>query len=361
MAKAKYKKGADGYFSTKVWDGTYNEDGSKHRINLRTKQSSKALEDMANEIKEKVKNREYTISSDISVQDYAKSWCKLYKAGKSTNTKTMYDNVIGVHMECLSDVRIGDLSRSNIILALNNVNDKNRTQQQLLMTLKQVVRSAISDKYLPSGSYEDIFKDISVKRKKATEKRPLTESEKASVFTAKFTDRERAFVYLIYGCGLRRGEALALSRFDFDFKAHTVTINKAVELPDNGNTKIKTTKNGKVRTVPIPDKVFPFLEDYCKKTSGRALFVSSGKDFMTKSSYQRMWTTIQTKMNSPTLTAHIFRHNYCTQLCYQIPSISIKKIAELMGDTEKMVIEVYNHIILEKEDAKSAVEKALNF
>ena len=32
-----------------------------------------------------------------------------------------------------------------------------------------------------------------------------------------------------------------------------------------------------------------------------------------------------------------------------------------MGDTEKMVIEVYNHIILEKEDAVSAVEKALNF
>ena len=54
------------------------------------------------------------------------------------------------------------------------------------------------------------------------------------------------------------------------------------------------------------------------------------------------------------------RHNYCTNLCYQIPTISIKKIAELLGDHEKMVIEVYNHIILEKEDAEKAVEQALN-
>ena len=32
-----------------------------------------------------------------------------------------------------------------------------------------------------------------------------------------------------------------------------------------------------------------------------------------------------------------------------------------MGDTEKMVIEVYNHIMEEKEDAAAVVENALNF
>ena len=41
--------------------------------------------------------------------------------------------------------------------------------------------------------------------------------------------------------------------------------------------------------------------------------------------------------------------------------MSIKKIAALMGDTEKMVIEVYNHIMEEKEDAAAVVENALNF
>ena len=36
MATRKYKKGADGYYRTKTWDGTYNADGTKHRINLKS-------------------------------------------------------------------------------------------------------------------------------------------------------------------------------------------------------------------------------------------------------------------------------------------------------------------------------------
>ena len=41
MAKAKYTKGADGYFTTKTWDGSYNQDGTKHRVTLRSKKSWK--------------------------------------------------------------------------------------------------------------------------------------------------------------------------------------------------------------------------------------------------------------------------------------------------------------------------------
>ncbi len=36
MAKAKYKRYSDGYYRTRAWDGTYNPDGSKHRINLKS-------------------------------------------------------------------------------------------------------------------------------------------------------------------------------------------------------------------------------------------------------------------------------------------------------------------------------------
>ena len=61
------------------------------------------------------------------------------------------------------------------------------------------------------------------------------------------------------------------------------------------------------------------------------------------------------------LTGHVFRHNYCSSLCYQIPKISIKRIAELMGDTEDMVMKVYSHILAEKEDVDGAVNAAINF
>lgn len=91
---------------------------------------------------------------------------------------------------------------------------------------------------------------------------------------------------------------------------------------------------------------------------------------MTHSAYVKMWASIVKKMNHAAggtdafpiiddLTAHIFRHNYCTNLCYKVPEISIKKIAQLMGDTENMVLNVYNHIIEEKEDPAAVINDIL--
>ena len=36
-----------------------------------------------------------------------------------------------------------------------------------------------------------------------------------------------------------------------------------------------------------------------------------------------------------------------------------KKIAQLMGDTEKVVLDVYNHIMEEKEDAAAVINEIL--
>lgn len=91
---------------------------------------------------------------------------------------------------------------------------------------------------------------------------------------------------------------------------------------------------------------------------------------MTESAYKFMWKQIVKKMNRAAggtdnlqviygITAHVFRHNYCTNLCYQVPAISIKKIAKLMGDTEAVVLRTYNHIMEEKENVESVVNDAI--
>lgn len=114
-----------------------------------------------------------------------------------------------------------------------------------------------------------------------------------------------------------------------------------------------------------------FLKDYIPTVQGRLVGKVSGAD-ITLSSYRRMWESIVKKMNLAAcgeeslqvifdLTAHVFRHNYCTQLCYQIPKISTKKIAQLLGDSKKMVIEVYNHILEEKEQTEDAIAAAVNW
>ena len=111
-----------------------------------------------------------------------------------------------------------------------------------------------------------------------------------------------------------------------------------------------------------------YLKEYLAALPGSYLFTCRDGFIMTHSAYVKMWQSIVRKMNHaaggtgafpvisdrPYLPAQLLPN-----LCYQVPAISIKKIAQLMGDTEKMVLDVYNHIMDEKEDAAAVVNDIL--
>lgn len=365
MAKAKYTPDKNGWYSTLVWDGTYDQYGRKHRKQLRTKKSSKELERIVADFKKSVEKNDLTVKSNYTVQSYAQEWMRVYKAGMEINTQAMYKNIIDKHFVRLKDVKLSDLRRIHLQLMLNNASTA--TGRQIYMTLQQVIRSAVKDHFLPESIVPDIFGEISAPKVKSKERRPLTESEVQAVFSADLQPMDKAFLWIIYGCGLRRQEALALTVFDVDVTRSILTVNKAIAF-DGNNPILKTTKseNG-ARSVPMPGFLKEYLMWYIKQLKGTNLFYCRGKIHMTHSAYVKMWKRISDALAAVDnknlrireLTAHSFRHNYCSSLCYQIPTVSIKRIAQLMGDTEAVVMKVYNHIILEKEDASNAVENAL--
>lgn len=371
MAKAKYTQGKDGFFQAKVWDGTYNELGRKHRITLRSKKSSRDLENKVNEFNRNVEMRKYVRKSDITFTEYAEMWKDVYKAQKSANTRAMYENIIEKHFSVLEATRLQDVNRIHLQTILNHADGKTRTQQQIQLTFKQVIKSAVTDKLFPENVAAEIFSSVESIRYVPEERRPLETYEKEAVFKANYKyERDKVYTYIIYGCGLRREEALALTVFDFNFKRNVLNINKAYEYTKDVPTlKAPKSKNG-YREVPIPTKILPDVKNFvdAAKKRGRAnIFAMRNGKPITKSSYDKMFARIVAAMQGVTkqeihgLTGHMFRHNYCTSLCYQIPKVSIKKIAQLMGDTEKMVLDVYNHVVLEKEDAAGAVDDAINF
>lgn len=373
MAKAKYAKNSRGEWETKIWDGTYNADGSKHRKRLVSKKSSADLERQVNQLKSEVENGQYVQSTDVGFLEYARGWLLTKKAAREMNTRKMYENIIETHLSFLEDVRLSDIRNSHFQLAINNALDKPRTCQQIEVTFKQIMKMAVADNYIGPGMYDKICNDVNLPKYIRKEKRPLTVEEKAAIPLADFTDREKAFVYIIYSCGLRRGEALALSKFDFKSQdeKYFVSITKTLIFPNNASEiKPMPKSNNGFRTVPVPDSTAAFLKGYVADLPGTYLFTCRDGSSMTHSAYVKMWQSIVRKMNYAAggtdafpvisdLTAHIFRHNYCTNLCYQVPAISIKKIAQLMGDTEKMVLDVYNHIMDEKEDAAAVVNDIL--
>ena len=73
---------------------------------------------------------------------------------------------------------------------------------------------------------------------------------------------------ILYWCGLRLGELLALTAADFDFDKSTVRINKSYQRIGGEDivTDPKTAKS--IRTVQMPDFLAEEIKDYIKSLYG---------------------------------------------------------------------------------------------
>ena len=374
MAKAKYsynEKRKEWY--TLVYDGTLTSTGSKHRKRISSKKSSADLEKKVNAFKADLARNEYS-ESNLTFGEYSQKWLRLYKITKEKNTQKMYEAAVRC-LAPLEDIRLVDIRHSHFQQIINENIDKPKTCKNIKITFTQIIKSAVRDRYLPHSAIEEITADISLPKYVKPQKKPLSDLERRALFDADLDEKKRAFVTVLYYTGIRRGEALALTPEDFDWNMNTIYISKVIIF--NGNTpelKPYPKSDNGVRYIPLPEAAVSILKPYVANCTG-FLFKAENNDMMTESAYKRMWESIVTSMNITVgynpqakkdrgekpitdLTAHRFRHNYCTQLCYQIPTISTKMIAKLMGDTEKVVLEVYSHILEEKEDVLSAINNA---
>lgn len=73
---------------------------------------------------------------------------------------------------------------------------------------------------------------------------------------------------MLYWCGIREGELLALTPADFDFERGTVTINKSYQRIKGRDliTEPKTKKSN--RTIKMPEFLIEEIQDYLKQLYG---------------------------------------------------------------------------------------------
>lgn len=366
---AKYKKRADGRYATTIMIGR-KPDGKPDNVFLAAK-TEKELKEKIFELKLKMKTGETAKTSDTLLKDYADSWLETYKASASINTKAMYVNAINCHIKPeIGHLPLNKIVRSDIQKVINDRQEHPRTCEIIRLTLVQILNSAIDDKLLT----ENVAKKTTLPKRHKAEKRALTAQEKEAIKKADFTMQEKAFVMLLFYFGLRRGECLALTKADIDLKQKTLTVNKTIVFDKNAPTvKIGAKSDAGNRTLPIPESIESFLSTFLRSVNSFYLFEGKNNDTLSKTQYVKMWERIIKKMNAAVttdkekeigsepitgLTAHIFRHNYCTMLYYS--GISQKKAVELMGHSDlKMIMEIYAHLDEEKEAVQEKLNKAI--
>lgn len=375
-----------GLYSTLVWDGTY-KDGKKHRKQLTSKKSSLDLEKKVAAFKRKVEQQGSAGADGGTFGAYAQDWLLIHKATNELNTRKMYKSIINSHFNLIYDLPMSAIRHSHVQMMINELIEHPRTARITLITFRQIIRSAVRDRLLPRTALEDLLTDVSLPKCKKPEKRALSAMEKDALEKAELDERKRAFISVLYYCGLRRGEAIALRRSDFDWTAGTVSVRRVIVFDSNRPVLKDYPKSDRgIRTVPIPQKGIERIRPWVDRIEDPDAYVFTAVSsldpnsvaMMTEQAYRRLWESIVCSMNIALgydpqaklhktekpikdLTAHVFRHNYCTEMCYQIPRISTKMVAKLLGDNEKMVLDVYSHILEEREDTLGAVNAAFDF
>lgn len=189
-------------------------------------------------------------------------------------------------------------------------------------------------------------------------RRSMTEYEREHFLKVAETHHSGLMVKTMLFCGLRSGEATALSWKDIDFEEHVIKVVAAMESGKNEMKAPKTTAG--VRKVPIPDEIYNDLLG-CKGKPLEPVFtqVTTGNRH-TENSRNNAWKNIirnmdismgaelyrnqiKVSMMEKDLCPYCLRYTYCTDL--QAKGISLKTASYLMGHTSiSVTANVYTHI-----------------
>ena len=159
----------------------------------------------------------------------------------------------------------------------------------------------------------------------------------------------RLAIEVLFYSGLRLGELLALTWADVDLKENTINVDKTLY---GGNITTPKTKKS-IRTVAMPKKVMDDIRGYKDRLY---LVKDDMHPFAFSTKYiERAITRNCEAAGVKRIVVHGLRHSHASLLIHL--GYSTKIIAERLGDTEQMIMNVYGHLY---DDDKKLVAAALD-
>lgn len=351
--KSKYTLRSDGYYSTQISVGFDEVTGKRIRKTLYAKTAAE-LDDKVAQVKVDLLNGKKIHSQKIIFKQYANKWLNQRKPFLEYKTYSMYERVLRLYCKNIDHIELKNISKSDIQDIINENMDKPRTCQQIRLTIRQVFDYALDDDLV----YKNPVHNLEMPKYAKPVKRPLTKEEDILSDVTEFGDREKAYILLLKWNGLRKEEALALTKNDFNFKSNTISINKAVIFISNKPVIKEVKTDAGERILPILEPVRAFFRYYTSNLPSDWLFTSvHSEELLTEQSFRCMWKTIIRKMNRKAvelnyqpiegLTSHIFRHNFASML-YHI-GVSPKESQYLLGHSSiNVTMDIYTHIDIKK-------------
>jgi len=135
--------------------------------------------------------------------------------------------------------------------------------------------------------------------------------------------RNRALLELVYSCGLRSAEAVALDLADVDFEQETVHVRG---------------KGGKERVVPLGEEASAALARYLRDARPQLARGAADAVFLSARGRRLDTSVLRRLLPNP----HRLRHAYATHLLEG--GADLRTIQELLGHASLSTTQVYSHV-----------------
>lgn len=159
----------------------------------------------------------------------------------------------------------------------------------------------------------------------------LSKEEIKLILNAHSNIKHKTMLSLIYSCGLRCGELLALQ------PVHIDSIRNIVLL--------KNAKGKKDRIVPLSSKILEMLRDYYKVYKPKTYLFEGqikGQPYDDRSLQQVLKQSVKKAGITKPVTLHWLRHSYATHLLES--GTDLRYIQELLGHNSSKTTEIYTHV-----------------
>lgn len=352
MPKSKYKKRADGRYCTNLQTGRIRPDGKMETRPIYGRTISE-FEQNIREFKNMVDKGVVIDDKNLSFGSWGQTWLKTYKTNVRPSTLKIYDSILRLHCEVINNLPLLKIKPEHIKQIINNLSNRPRAQEKTLITLKAIFNQAIDDDHM----FKNPAAKIKLQKQIKKAKRSLTEAERNEMAALDIPIMIKTYVCILLYCGLRRGEAWALTRSDI--KDGYIHVNKT------GASAGAPKSQAAVRKVPIPAALSAILEKYLSENKEFLLFHKNGI-ILTECQLNKMWLRFLKEWNeskggnkkikaiAPDITPHIMRHTYATMLYYA--GVDVKAAQYLLGHSSvQITLEIYTH--LDKECGKNAAVK----
>jgi integrase/recombinase XerD len=245
----------------------------------------------------------------------------------SDNTIKTYSEALKSFLTFFKDKSVFEITNGDVILYNNEYILKNKLsasyQNQIVNAIKLYFKTIQNIKI-------ELDK---VHRPKRAKELPnvLSKEEVKSILMAPSNLKHKAMLSLIYSCGLRSGELIALKPVHIDSKRNIVLL--------------KNAKGKKDRIAPLSLKILELLREYFKIYKPTTYLFEgqvSGMPYDARSLQQVLKQSIKKAGITKPVTLHWLRHSYATHLLES--GTDLRYIQELLGHSSSKTTEIYTHV-----------------